>query len=191
IWSDMERTVLPSWIQKPPSRWGTPAAGKLSADEYKVISSISMVITLIRIWGYQNKDDVSSRRYKMLQNYLDLVHAIHVLFLRETTPKSRAYYGSHILRYLRTILELYPDVTLKSNHHLSIHIVTDLETLGPGHARSSPIFERTNHSYQEVPVNQHIGENSEIHELLLPLTNNAIRRSRDNHVNTALPSSQP
>ncbi|KAJ3970594.1 hypothetical protein EV361DRAFT_801746 [Lentinula raphanica] len=159
----MERTILPSWIQKPPSRWGTPAAGKLSADEYKVISSISMVITLIRVWGYQNS--VGSRRYKMLENYLDLIRAIHVLFLRETTSKSRAYYHSHILRYLRTILELYPDVTLKSNHHLSIHIITDLETLGPGHARSSPVFERTNHSYQEVPANQHIGNDEMNHRL--------------------------
>ncbi|KAJ3775629.1 hypothetical protein FB446DRAFT_637544, partial [Lentinula raphanica] len=152
VWLDMDRTILPSWIQKPPSRWGTPAAGKLSADEYKVIASISMVITLIRIWGYENEGGAESRRYKMLQNYLDLIHAIHVLFLRETTQHSRAYYRSHMLRYLRTLLELYPDITLKSNHHLSIHIVTDLEMLGPGHARSSPIFERTNHSYQEVPA---------------------------------------
>ncbi|GAW07262.1 hypothetical protein LENED_009240 [Lentinula edodes] len=134
IWADMGRTILPTWIQAPPPKWGTIAAGKLSADEYKVICSISLVVTLIRVWGYENAEGVESRRFKMLQNYVDLVHAIHVLFLRETSQKSRAYYKSHMLRYLRTVLDLYPDITLKSNHHLAIHIITDLENLGPGHA---------------------------------------------------------
>ncbi|KAJ3855837.1 hypothetical protein EV368DRAFT_33844 [Lentinula lateritia] len=158
IWADMGRTILPTWIQPPPPKWGTIAAGKLSADEYKVICSISLVVTLIRVWGYENAEGVESRRFKMLQNYVDLVHAIHVLFLRETSQKSRGYYKSHMLRYLRTVLDLYPDITLKSNHHLAIHIIADLENLGPGHARSTPVFERVNHALQMVNSNQHIGE---------------------------------
>ncbi|KAJ3779587.1 hypothetical protein GGU10DRAFT_255402, partial [Lentinula aff. detonsa] len=92
IWADMERTVLPSWIQKAPPKWGIPASGKLSADEYKVICSIHLVITLIRVWGYENEEGPQSRRFQMLLNFLDLVHSIHVLFLRETSAKLRAYY---------------------------------------------------------------------------------------------------
>ncbi|KAJ3858812.1 hypothetical protein EV359DRAFT_51758 [Lentinula novae-zelandiae] len=151
IWADMGPTILPTWIQPPPPKWGTIAAGKLSADEYKVICSISLVVTLIRVWGYENAEG-------MLQNYVDLVHAIHVLFLRETSQKSRGYYKSHMLRYLRTVLDLYPDITLKSNHHLAIHIIADLENLGPGHAQSTPVFERVNHALQMVNSNQHLGE---------------------------------
>lgn len=158
IWADMGRTILPTWIQAPPPKWGTIAAGKLSADEYKVICSVSLVVTLIRVWGYENAEGVESRRFKMLQNYVDLVHAIHVLFLRETSQKSRGYYKSHMLRYLRTVLDLYPDITLKSNHHLAIHIIADLENLGPGHARSTPVFERVNHALQMINSNQHLGE---------------------------------
>ncbi|KAJ3916909.1 hypothetical protein F5877DRAFT_45677, partial [Lentinula edodes] len=158
IWADMKRTVLPNWIQPPPSEWGTSASGKLSADEYKVICSISLVITLIRVWGYENDEGVDSRRFKMLENFLDLVHSMRVLFFRETSQKSRAYYKSHILKYLRGVLELYPDFTLKPNHHHAVHIVTDLETMGPGHARSTPVFERINHSLQQLNTNRHLGK---------------------------------
>ncbi|KAJ3933374.1 MAG: hypothetical protein NXY57DRAFT_1037683 [Lentinula lateritia] len=157
VWADMKRTVLPTWIQAPPPNWGTPAQGKLSAEEYKVVCSISLVITLIRVWGY-GTEDAQSRRFQMLLNYLDLVHAIHVLLLRETSWQSREYYRSHMQRYLETVLVLYPDFTLKPNHHFSLHVVTDLETMGPGHARSTPVFERINHSLQELNANQHLGE---------------------------------
>ncbi|KAJ3859902.1 hypothetical protein EV359DRAFT_85892 [Lentinula novae-zelandiae] len=158
IWADMKRTVLPNWIQPPPSQWGTSASGKLSADEYKVICSISLVITLIRVWGYKNDEGVESRRFKMLENFLDLVHSMRVLFFRETSQKSRAYYKSHILKYLRGVLELYPDFTLKPNHHHAVHVVTDLETMGPGHAHSTPVFERINHSLQQLNTNRRLGE---------------------------------
>ncbi|KAJ4498599.1 hypothetical protein C8R41DRAFT_756435 [Lentinula lateritia] len=158
IWADMKRTVLPNWIQPLPSQWGTSASGKLSADEYKVICSISLVITLIRVWGYKNDEGVESRRFKMLENFLDLVHSMRVLFFRETSQKSRAYYKSHILKYLRGVLELYPDFTLKPNHHHAVHVVTDLETMGPGHARSTPVFERINHSLQQLNTNRRLGK---------------------------------
>ncbi|KAJ4468448.1 hypothetical protein C8J55DRAFT_437849, partial [Lentinula edodes] len=153
IWADMARSVLPSWIQAPPSRWGIPSAGKLSADEYKVVCSISLVVTLIRVWGYSNKEQPQSRHFQMMLNFLELVRGMHIIFLRETSQSSRAYYKAHIQSYLRGVLELFPDVTLASNHHLALHIITDLEKMGPGHARSTPVFERINHLLQEIKKN--------------------------------------
>ncbi|KAJ3838280.1 hypothetical protein F5878DRAFT_513132, partial [Lentinula raphanica] len=158
VWADMARSILPSWIQPAPPKWGIPATGKLSADEYKVVCSISLVITLIRVWGYGNREEPQSRRYQMLLNFLDLVHSLHVLFLRETSPNSRAYYKATIVKYLRGVLELFPDVVLSSNHHLALHVIADLENMGPGHARSTPVFERINHLLQETKKNGHLGQ---------------------------------
>ncbi|KAJ3996326.1 hypothetical protein F5050DRAFT_1819330 [Lentinula boryana] len=45
-----------------------------------------------------------------------------------------------------------------THHHLAVHIVNDLEYLGPGHARSTPVFERINHRLQEIKKNGHQGE---------------------------------
>ncbi|KAJ3862528.1 hypothetical protein EV359DRAFT_45007 [Lentinula novae-zelandiae] len=158
VWADMARSVLPSWIQPAPSRWGIPSAGKLSADEYKVVCSISLVVTLIRVWGYGNKEQPQSRHFQMMLNFLELVRGMHIIFLRETSHSSRAYYKARILSYLHGILELFPDVTLASNHHLALHVITDLENMGPGHARSTPVFERINHLLQEIKKNGHLGE---------------------------------
>ncbi|KAJ3764234.1 hypothetical protein EV360DRAFT_65672 [Lentinula raphanica] len=63
-----------------------------------------------------------------------------------------------LLWYLRGVLELFPDAVLSSNHHLALHVVTDLESMGPGHARSTPVFERINHFLQEAKKNGHLGE---------------------------------
>ncbi|KAJ3722348.1 hypothetical protein C8R42DRAFT_580159 [Lentinula raphanica] len=158
IWADMARSVLPSWIQPAPQKWGIPATGKLSADEYKVVCSISLVITLIRVWGYGNREKPQSRHYQMLLNFLDLVHSLHVIFLRETSEESRVYYQSTILKYLRGVLELFPDVVLSSNHHLALHVISDLENMGPGHAWSTPVFERINHLLQDMKKNGHLGK---------------------------------
>ncbi|KAJ3762559.1 hypothetical protein EV360DRAFT_79172 [Lentinula raphanica] len=158
VWKDMKVTILPSWIDAPPERWGTKANGKLSADEWKVVCSVSLVVTLIRVWGYQYENDSQARHFQILQNFLDLVHAIRLLNLRETSADSRDEYRSLIMKYLHQVLVLFPDVALKPNHHYAVHIVEDLESMGPVQARNTPIFERTNHLLQEVNSNNHSGE---------------------------------
>ncbi|KAJ3765827.1 hypothetical protein FB446DRAFT_609324, partial [Lentinula raphanica] len=158
VWKDMESTILPSWIDPPPHNWGTKAAGKLSADEWKVVCSISLVITLIRIWGYKYQHQQQSRHFQLLLNFLDLVHAIQLLNLRETSVDIGKRYQFLILQYLHNVLELFPDVSLKPNHHYAIHIAEDLDLMGPVHARNTPIFERTNHFLQEVKSNKHLGK---------------------------------
>ncbi|KAJ3720318.1 hypothetical protein C8R42DRAFT_582858 [Lentinula raphanica] len=158
VWKDMKITILPSWIDSPPENWGTKANGKLSADEWKVVCSVSLVVTLIRLWGYKYENNPQARHFQMLQNFLDLVHAVRLLNLRETSEASRNEYRSLIIKYLRTVLVLFPDVTLKPNHHYAIHIVEDLESMGPVQARNTPIFERTNHILQEINSNNHSGQ---------------------------------
>ncbi|KAJ3720472.1 hypothetical protein C8R42DRAFT_582930, partial [Lentinula raphanica] len=167
---DMAITILPSWIDSPPENWGTKANGKLSADEWKVVCSVSLVITLIRLWGYQYENQPHARQFQLLQNFLDLVHAMRLLNLRETSSDSRDEYRSLILKYLRQVLVLFPDVTLKPNHHYAIHIVEDLEWMGPVQARNTPIFERTNHILQEVNSNNHSGLSFTIWNRVVMLT---------------------
>ncbi|KAJ3853217.1 hypothetical protein EV368DRAFT_28043, partial [Lentinula lateritia] len=158
IWKDMKITILPSWIDAPRENWGTKAAGKLSADEWKVVCSISLVITLIRLWGYEYEDQPQARHFQMLLNFLDLVKAIRLLNLRETSSRIQAEYSTLILKYLRNVLVLFPDVNLASNHHYAVHAVEDLKLMGPVQARNTPVFERINHLLQEINSNNHSGE---------------------------------
>lgn len=69
----------------------------------------------------------------------------------------RVEYRTQILDYLRSLRELFPDFSIKPNQHYAVHAVEDLETLGPGHARSTPIWERDNGDLQDMNSNKHPG----------------------------------
>lgn len=152
---DKKRTLLPSWTSTVRDSWGTQGGGVLGADEWRTLCLIHLVVTLIRIWGYEYEE--TSRHFKMLENYLDLVHALHVMYLHETSPSLQDYYSSCMLRYLRGVVTLFPDVPLKPNHHYAIHAVEDLRLMGPPHARSTAVFERVNKKLRDTHTNGHLG----------------------------------
>lgn len=154
--TDKKLTILPSWISTVRDAWGMPGSGTLGADEWKTLCSIHLVVTLIRIWAYEYEE--TSRHYQMLENYLDLVHAHHVLNLRETSAPLADYYLSHMLQYLRKVMTLFPDIQLKPNNHYAIHAAEDLMLMGPPHARSTPVFELVNLIFRETQTNKYLGE---------------------------------
>jgi hypothetical protein len=57
----------------------------------------------------------------MLDNYMDLVTAVKVASMRTMTPARIASYNLHMDHYLKNVLELYPQINLTPNHHLSAH----------------------------------------------------------------------
>lgn len=159
IGNDMKKTILPSWMNPAPhpSLWAREGGEKLSADEWKVAGTIHLPITLIRIWGYQYEKEPQCRRFQILLNYLHMVHAIRILTLRETSAALRVEYRTQILDYLRSLKTLFPDFAIKPNQHLAAHAVEDLEIFGPGHARSTPVWERDNGDLQEMNSNKRSG----------------------------------
>lgn len=49
IWADMTPTELPSWVSEASYNWGTMEQGKLSTDNWRVICTVHLPITLIRL----------------------------------------------------------------------------------------------------------------------------------------------
>ncbi|KAF9069571.1 hypothetical protein BDP27DRAFT_1363262 [Rhodocollybia butyracea] len=129
----------------------------VSTDEWKVAGTIHVPITLICIWGYRYEKDPECRFFQILLNYLHMVHALRILFLRETSAPLRVEYQTHILDYLHSLRKLFPDFSIKPNQHYAVHAVKGLENLGPGHARSTPIWERNNGDLQEMNSNKRSG----------------------------------
>ncbi|KIK52616.1 hypothetical protein GYMLUDRAFT_64142 [Collybiopsis luxurians FD-317 M1] len=95
-------------------------------------------------------------------NYLDLIHALHVFNLHETSLPLQEYYLVLMLKYLHCLLALFPDVELKPNHHFAIHAAEDLKLLGPLYAQSTPVFECLNHTLQQTNTNRILGVVEEI-----------------------------
>ncbi|KAF8658388.1 hypothetical protein AX16_001997 [Volvariella volvacea WC 439] len=129
VWEDMTRTQLPSWISPAPSQWGTAQRGKLSADQWRVICTIHLPITLIRLWGTD-----TGRWKELFDNFMDLVATVRIANMRISSPAQSAAFKTHILRYLRQLTNLYPDEHLRPSHHIAIHIGDMLDFFGPVHS---------------------------------------------------------
>ena len=144
----MKKTTLPSWIGPAPHNWGTTEHGKLSADQWRVLCTIHLPISLVLQWA-----DASPRYQAMLLNFMDLVTAVRIASVRTTNEEYTVLYEHHIFSYLNGVLELFMDADIKPNHHLSLHLGQFLRTLGPVHAYRAFAFERINYMMQQMETN--------------------------------------
>ena len=151
----MGRTLLPPWIAPAPAQIGTSKTGKLSADQWRTTATVHLVTTLVRLWGANQSN---SRRYRMLTNFMDLVTATKLATMRTMSTSRIDLYNLHMRRYLKNYLELYQDVGLTPNQHLSLHFGEVLHNFGPTHGWRSWVFERMNYKLQEVSTNKKFGE---------------------------------
>ena len=139
VWDDMTRTELPSWMSPAPRNWGTAARGKLTADQWKVIATVHLPITLIRLWGRKE-----GRYSFLLRNFMDLSAAIQLANQRIITDKHIHDYERLILRYLQGMKDMFKDTPLQPIHHVSLHAGEFLKLFGPTHSVQTPGFKRFN-----------------------------------------------
>ena len=137
IWEDMKRTQLPSWITSAPANWGTAKRGKLSADNWRVICTIHIPITLIWLWREE-----TGRKRDLLENFMELVSAVRIANMRVSSQEQVSAYNQHIMRYVEGIQQLFPHENLRPTHHAALHIGDQLQHFGPVHSHSSPFYER-------------------------------------------------
>ncbi len=149
---DMQNCVLPSSLHAALLDWGMPRRGKLSTDQWKMICSIHLPITLICLWG----PDLGCRR-AMLENYLDLVKAIETAHNRTVSVSHADSYDFHVHWYLKMARKLYKDFKMKPVHHMSLHLGDFMRRMGPVHSYRVPAFERLNFLMQQKNTNMKSG----------------------------------
>ena len=152
VWEDMKRTQLPTWVHAAPFNWGTAERGKLSADQWRVVCTIHLPITLIRLWGTK-----TGRKKEMLNHFMDLVSAVQIANMRISSQNQIKAYSQLILHYATRCSTLFPDVSLKPTLHAAIHIGDMLDRFGPLHSISAPFYERYINFFHRLNTNQKIG----------------------------------
>ncbi|KAJ3525407.1 hypothetical protein NMY22_g10593 [Coprinellus aureogranulatus] len=115
--NDRQNMVLSPWISAPPVRAGHTSHGKLSADQWRVLCTVNLPVTLIRLWGRQPR----TRWYQMLENFLELVVAVEIASMVVVSEELIVEYEKRMQGYLNGLLVLYPDAPVVPNHHISPH----------------------------------------------------------------------
>ncbi|KAF8163876.1 hypothetical protein K438DRAFT_1775785 [Mycena galopus ATCC 62051] len=112
IWTDMHKTILPSWIGAAPRNWGTKKRGKLSADHSRTIFTIHLPISLIWLW----RNEVG-RKKDLLVNMTQLVTAIQVANFKTTDPEISWHYHHQIIQYMAGITHLFREDNITPSQH--------------------------------------------------------------------------
>jgi len=152
VWDDMALTQLPSWMSAAPRNWGTAARGKLTADQWKVIATVHLPITLMRLWGRD-----TNRHFLLLCNFMDLNAAVQLANQRIIAANHIEDYEFLLSRYLRGIMSLFKDNSLQPVHHVSLHTGDFLRLFGPTHSVRTPGFERFNEMLGSQNINMKSG----------------------------------
>ena len=156
VWADMALARLPTWLTAAPHNWGTKERGKLSADQWRAICTVHLPITLIRLWSNE-----TGRKKAMLRNFMDLVNAIQTAHMRVTSQHHKDTYNQLIFHYVAGLKNLFPDVKLRPNHHVSLHIGDMLDLFGPTNSHNASFYERYIKFLHRINTNQKIGARSQ------------------------------
>ncbi|KAH9846514.1 hypothetical protein C2E23DRAFT_872323 [Lenzites betulinus] len=149
IRADIANTVFPSWMERPPKNFGSASHGKLKADQWRTVCTVSLTITLVRLWGASS---ASQKDRLLLDNFVHLVTAVD-LATRRTMTKARALaFDTHMHRYLQGLRDIFSH-GLVPNHHLSLHLSACLMMFGPVHGWWAFPFEHYNGLLQALNTN--------------------------------------
>ena len=151
IWKDQERLTLPSFVSPAPARFGSEQR-KLTADQWRSVGMIHLVVSLVRLWGNEE-----GRKRLMLNNYMHLITAVHIASLRSTSRPLAELFTRHYKLYLEGMVELYKEGKVQSVHHACLHFEGMLQGFGPVHAWRAWAFERYNYLLQQTKTNMRFG----------------------------------
>jgi len=148
----MAFTQLPSWVGLVPHNWGTSKQGKLTTDNWQVIFTIHLVITLIRLWK-----DKTGCKAELLNNFMDLVAVVRIANMCVSSKNQVRAYNFYISRYASALLALFPDVSIKPTVHAALYLDNIMDLFGPVHSHSAPFYEQYIYFLQWLNTNKKLG----------------------------------
>lgn len=153
LWDNMSQVIVPSWVGSVPSHVGNGQHKKLSADQWRVLGLIYLVLTLIPMWT-----DRGGIFIQLLENYMDLVETIRLATSHSVSEESIQAYETAIHKYLQGMGLLFPGAAYTPTQHAATHFGTLLRNFGPSKDWNCFAFERMNHKCQECNTNKRPGK---------------------------------
>jgi len=151
--------IAPSWFPSVPVDFGSASHGKLKADQWRVIGTTYLPVSLVRLWAQSSDDSPRSTRCKdILDVTMFLVSATAIATSRVTSHVNATLFLQHMTAYIEGVKRLFPTFPLRPNHHMALHLPEYLVQYGPVHAWWLFPFERVIGMLQRTATNCKLGE---------------------------------
>lgn len=158
IQRDREQMLTPSWLSSIPP-YGEKGEGKLKADEWRVLATIYLPVTLIRLWTPQpGSTNVDPLQDQMLKMTMHLLSAVSLACGSTSTAETRDQYLEEMRSYRKCLQELFPKYNCCPNHHNALHLHECMRLFGPVHGWWAFPYERTIGLLQKAHINYQPGE---------------------------------
>jgi hypothetical protein len=151
--------ITPSWLTSVPTNLGSPNHGKLKADQWRVLGSTFLPVSLVCLWSAVEVGNPRSERCsKILQVTMSLLSAVSIASSRVMSIAAADLYTQHMQSYLGGLKSLFPTYSFRPNHHMALHLREYLVFYGPVHAWWTFPFERMIGMLQRITTNYKPGE---------------------------------
>jgi hypothetical protein len=133
----------------------------MKADKWHSLITVDIHIALMSLWGASTShpsDEVGTNLRAVLNHTMELVCMVYLTCTRTTTVERAHMYHSHIVHYVGNLKKIYPNFTLRPNHHTAFHIYDYLLLFGLAHSWWCFPFECLIGIFQCLPVNHKTGE---------------------------------
>jgi hypothetical protein len=160
---DIKATNRPGYCQGPPLNLGSPGHGKLKADQWRTCIEFDIPVSVAQLWSKETcppelKPEVIVRRDKLFQSIMHLAVAVRWATSYRTSERHSEKFEENMVAYLQCLLDLYPNIQLRPNHHAALHIGPLLKQFGPAHGWWMFPFERVIGALQGINTNSKLGK---------------------------------
>jgi hypothetical protein len=145
------QTVIPSWLEQPPTNLGERSHGKLKADQWLQLFIVFLPLILPEIWSAS-----SSQNDSLLQNFHDLVACTNIICAYSITKESADLYHDYYICYLKSSKIIFLKAKMRPNHHFALHNAELMKFWGPLIKLSEFPFEQDNGIMQKINTNSHL-----------------------------------
>jgi hypothetical protein len=159
MWAYAEETTRPSWQGTPPPKLGEAGHGKLKADQWRSCIEFDVPVSLVQILTAEraNAQD-SDYCEKLVRSTMYLAMAIRYGVSHKTSKEHVECYMFYMTKYLEILCHDFPEIPLRPNHHMALHLGEFLLRFGPCHSWWMFPFERVIGKLQKVDTSHKIGK---------------------------------
>jgi hypothetical protein len=161
IRSDIVNMLRPSWLTSVPYEFGSGSHGKLKADQWRVLGTTFLPVSLVRLWSVVEVGNPRSEKCRQILDVtMSLLSAVAIACSRVTSEEHAELYLNNMHSYLVGLKQLFPEYSFHPNHHMALHLPDYLLLYGPVHSWWTFPFERLIGILQRISTNYKLGRYS-------------------------------